>query len=97
MPRFYGKQDIILLPNAEHSMGDEDISEENILKVFNDPDHRNDEKDPQTIERFFNSDTNPRTIRISYHKGHSLQYAHNLFTNAAYVVVESITVEKPSR
>ena len=94
MPRLYGKQDIILKPGIDRIMDDEDVSEEQILKVFNDPDHRDEETDPNTIERFFDSRSNPRTIQISFYKGHSLRFAYNLYREAEFIVIESITVKK---
>lgn len=88
----YHERSIMLLPSAEQTMDDEDVSETHILKTFNDPDFRNEETSSHTVERFFNSKTNPRTIHITYQKAHSLQYAHSLYTDTAMLVIEKIRV-----
>ena len=97
MSHSYRKQDVILLPGAELKCYDEDINVEQILKVINDPDHRDEEVTPHTVDRFFDSTTNPRTLRISFYKAQSLRYTPNLYQEPSFIVVETITVEKASR
>ncbi len=94
MSHQYRKQDIILLPGAELKMYDEDINVEQILKVFNDPDHRDEEAAPHTVDRFFDSTTNPRTLHISFYKAQSLEYAPKLYQEPALIVIEAITVKR---
>jgi len=94
MSYHYNEQDIILLPGAEGDLDNTDVSEKHILKAFNDPDYWNEEASPKTVARFFNSKTNPRTLHISFHKAHSLKYAHSLYTDAACIVIEAIKVIK---
>ena len=91
----YTERDIILLPSADLDLEDMDVSEQHILKTFNDPDHRDEEASPNTVTRFFNSKTNPRTLTISFHKAHNLMFARTLYDPAsAFIVIEAIRLTK---
>ena len=91
----FTERDIILLPSADLDLEDMDVSEGHILKTFNDPDQRNDEANPNTATRFFNSKDNPHTLTISFHRAHSLKFARTLYdAEDAFIVIEAIKVMK---
>jgi len=91
----YSERDIILLPSADLDLEDMDVSEQHILKTFNDPDHQDEEASPNTMTRFFNSKTNPRTLTISFYKAHNLKFARTLYDpTSAFIVIEAIKVMK---
>jgi hypothetical protein len=92
--RYYAEEDIILLAGAEMDIDEKNVTEKYILKTINDPDRWNEDTYPHTIERFFDSRTNPRTIKITFHRGHSLTNAFDLYDNTSSIVIDSIKVIK---